>query len=84
METKLQLLSIDYGLLFTELISEVSAPPPSLPELKDLPYQAIECYLASVMPVEAEWSVNSGNFLWEKCGQSECLYAQVRLVVVIK
>jgi len=52
--------------------------------LWSLPYQAIECYLASVMPVEAEWSVNSGNFLWEKCGQSECLYAQVRLVVVIK
>ena len=62
---------------------EVSAIPPSFDELVALPYQAIECHLANVMPIETEWTDATGEFVWQECGYSDSLYAKVSIKIII-
>ncbi|XP_067933883.1 uncharacterized protein [Watersipora subatra] len=76
-DQKVQLLSIDYGLLFEADIGQVCSLPASPEDLRLLSYQAIECYMATVMPVGGVWSDETGDLLWELGSNSTSLYAKV-------
>lgn len=75
---EVQLLSVDYGCSFVKLTKEVSGIPPDPEDLTTLPYQAIECHLATVLPLDVEWTPAAGDLVWDQCGFSEALYAKVR------
>lgn len=73
----LQLLSVDYGCLFEELVEETSSMPPHPEDLLLLPFQAIECFMATVMPASGDWTTEAGDVVWDQCGDSLHLYAKV-------
>ena len=75
--SKVQLLSVDYGRMFQARIDEISDMPSSVAELTLLPCQAIECHMATVIPVGSEWTDNAGNLVWDECGNSLSLFAKV-------
>lgn len=75
---KLQLLAVDYGRLFELKPEEVSSFPPDVEELTTLPFQAIECHLATVLPADSsEWSDAAGDLVWELCSDSDSLFSKV-------
>lgn len=79
---KLQLLSVDYGRLFECNADDVSDLPPDIDELTALPFQAIECHMATVLPADSsEWPDAAGDLVWKLCSKSDNLFARVSQTV---
>lgn len=74
---KVDLLAADYGRLFQVSLDEVSAFPPELEELKALPFQAIECYLDTVVPKHGQWTDESGDLIWQTFCDCTSLFVKV-------
>jgi len=72
------LLSVDFGEMFTTSVDEISAVPPEPADLALLPHQAIECHLATALPIHGEWTEASGDLFWDLTGNSPSVWAQVR------
>lgn len=80
----LQLLAVDYGRLFTELIGEVSGVPSQPADLRELPSQAIECHMPTVMPSGTEWGTAAGDLIYNNLQYSYTLVAKACITMIYK
>ena len=79
----LQLLAVDYGRLFTELIGEVSGVPSQPADLRELPSQAIECHMPTVMPSGTEWGTAAGDLIYNNLQYSYTLVAKACITMIL-
>ena len=80
----LQLLAVDYGRLFTELIGEVSGVPSQPADLREFPSQAIECHMPAVMPSGTEWGTAAGDLIYNNLQYSYTLVAKACITMIYK